>query len=284
MGQLYRLYGTLLSGSIISQNKRGIPMNFIKQFWAPREQFAPVGMFSAGHVVLLMISLCILLILLRNSRGFGDRQILKITKISAIVMTILELIKIVYSFSMGYFWINAWMPIAFCSIFIYALWLSGYGSERWKSYGDSFLCGAAIVGGATYLIFPSTSLMIYPIWHYQCLYSMFFHTLMIYVGILYLRSFEFEFTWHYYSCFSKFYMVFAAIAIVLNTAFESNLMLLRAPFHIPVPWLHSMWEKAPWGYTLFVFGVYLVGPYWGTCGIYKLIKGRKVQQVEMTEA
>ena len=91
---------------------------------------------------------------------------------------------------MGYTWINTWLPISFCSIFIYALWLSGYGKGKWKETGEAFIAGVSIVAGATYLLFPSTSLTIYPTWHYLCMYSMLFHTLMVYMGILYLFSWK----------------------------------------------------------------------------------------------
>ena len=50
----------------------------------------------------------------------------------------------------------------YCGIFIYSLWLSGYGKGKWRRMGDSFLAGASMIAGATYLVFPATALTIYP--------------------------------------------------------------------------------------------------------------------------
>lgn len=239
-------------------------MNFFSQFWAPRDVYAPTGMFTKGHLTLLILCLALLAVLLRESKTMTKGQVIKLTRVLAVLMTVLEGTKIFFNLSKGYTWINAWMPIAYCSIFMYALWLSGYGKGVWKQYGDSFLAGAGIIAGASYLLFPSTSLMMYPMWHYLCLYSMFFHTLMIYVGLLYLKKLEIQLDWALYCKYTKLYLVFAAIAVWCNTLYDSNLMLLRHPFQIPVKLLHTLYERSPWGYTGLVFFVYLIVPYWIT--------------------
>lgn len=250
-------------------------MIFFQHFWAPRKAFDPVGMFTQGHMFLLLICLGILGILLYTTKNITKSTIVKITKILAVVMVTLEGIKICYSFYWGYTWLSAWVPIAYCSIFIYALLLRGYGKGRLKEMGEAFLAGGCIIGGTAFLLFPSTSLMMYPVFHYQCLYSMFFHTLMIYMGIMYIWKMDFKFNKNGYKGYAKLYLFFAIIAIILNTLYESNLMLLRDPFNIPVPFVHKLVMDSPWIYTIFVFLVYLFGPYWVTAYFSNLIKKRK---------
>lgn len=257
-------------------------MVFLNQFWAPRKAYEPVGMFTAGHMILLLICLVILGGLLFISRRITKDRIEKITKIMAVLMVTLEGIKICYSFYWGYTWISAWFPIAYCSIFMYALWLSGYGKGQWKEMGDVFLAGACVIGGTAFLLFPSTSLMMYPVWHYQCLYSMFFHTLMIYMGFMYIWKMDIKLNKAGYKQYTKVYIFFATIAIILNTIFESNLMLLRDPFNIPVPFIHKLVSDSPWIYTVFVFLVYLFGPYWVTAYFVKVIKKRKARVISNT--
>lgn len=249
-------------------------MIFFQQFWAPRKAFEPVGMFTEGHMFLLIICLAILLGLVYSSRKFTTIRIEKITKLLAIVMVILEGIKICYSFYWGYTWLSAWFPIAYCSIFMYALLLRGYGNEKWRAVGDAFLAGGCIIGGTAFLLFPSTSLMMYPVFHYQCLYSMFFHTLMIYMGIMYIWKMDVKFNKEGYKQYCKIYLFFGVIAVILNTIFSSNLMLLKKPFKIPVLFVHKLFMDAPWVYTIFVFLVYLFGPYWITAYFTKVIRKR----------
>lgn len=250
-------------------------MIFLQHFWAPRKAFKPVGMFTEGHMFLLIICLSILVALVFSSRNIKKNTIEKITKLLAIVMVILEGIKVIYSFYWGYTWINAWFPIAYCSIFMYALLLRGYGKGKWKRIGEAFLAGGCIIGGTAFLLFPSTSLMMYPVFHYQCLYSMFFHTLMIYMGIMYIWKMDVEFNKNSYKDYCKIYLFFAVTAIILNTLFDSNLMLLKKPFKIPVLFVHKLFKDAPWLYTIFVFLVYLGGPYWITAYFTKVIRKRK---------
>lgn len=95
--------------------------------------------------------------------------------------------------------------MAYCSIFIYSLWLSGYGKGKYKEMGEAFLAGVSI------------------------------------------------------------------IAVMLNIYFGSNLMFLREPSSIPVPLLHSLYNAAPWGYTILVFLVYLVIPYFTTAYLNRFI-------------
>ena len=165
-------------------------MNILNQFWASRDIYEPTGMLTSNHMILLILSLIILSVLIYISRRIDNKKIRKLTRSMAIFVTILEGIKIFFNFYKGYTWLNTWVPISFCSIFIYALWLSGYGKGKWREKGEAFIAGVSIVAGTTYLLFPSTSLTVYPMWHYLCLYSMLFHTLMIYMGVLYLFKLE----------------------------------------------------------------------------------------------
>lgn len=250
-------------------------MMFLNQFWAPRKLYNPCGMFTEGHMILLFLSIALLCILLYTSKNLSTHKIKRLTKILAIGISILELIKIGFNFHRGYTWINAWFPISYCSIFIYSLWLSGYGKDKWREMGDIFLGGVSIIAGAAFLLFPSTSITLYPVWHYLCLYSMLFHTLMVYMGIMYLSKMEIKFNKNTFKRYLKYYLFFALIAIVLNNNYGSNLMLLREPASIPVPALKTLYEAAPWGYTLLVFIVYLFVPYGITAYISKFKKSEE---------
>lgn len=82
-------------------------MYLLNQFWAPRKVYNPCGMFTYGHIVLLLIAMLILSILLLNSRKITKSQIKNLTKVLSVFITILEAIKIYFNFYHGYTWINA---------------------------------------------------------------------------------------------------------------------------------------------------------------------------------
>lgn len=256
---------------------RIILMFLSNQFWAPRKAYKPCGMFTYRHLILLLPCIAMLNGLLYISRKITKQQVSKVTRVLAVVLTILEGVKIYFNFYWGYTWLNAWFPISYCSIFIYALWLSGFGKGKLKDIGDAFIAGAGIMGGMAFLLFPSTSLMIYPSMHYLCLYSMTFHTMMIYMGIIYLFKLNIKLDKKLYKKYVLIFLSFAIIAIILNTNFESNLMMLREPANIPLPFLHKLHSVTPWGYTIFVFNAYLFGPYCITAYLSKFIKNKKVK-------
>lgn len=259
-------------------------MYLLNQFWSPRKLYEPCGMFTNGHIQLLLLSMFILSILLFKSKKITDSQIIKVTKVFAVLISVLEVIKIYFNFHYGYTWINAWFPMSYCSLFIYALWLSGYGKGKYKKMGEGFIAGVAIVAGGTYLLIPSTALTMYPVWHYLCMYSMLFHTLMIYMGILYIWKKEINLNMSIYKMYSAFFILFATIAITLNSVFKSNLMFFREPSSIPVPLLHTLYNNSKLGYTFLVFTVYLFIPYFATTYISKAIRRAKLnKQLEYDE-
>ena len=117
------------------------------------------------------------------------------------------------------------------------------------------------------------------------MYSMLFHTLMVYMGILYLFKLEIKFEKSKFNKFTKIYCFFAVIAIYLNTFYGSNLMLLKKPFKIPVPFLHELFASEPWLYTIVVFLVYLYVPYYITVYLNKFInEKRKIKLIKENES
>lgn len=182
----------------------------------------------------------------------------------AVIITASECIKIYFNLYWGYRNINSWLPISYCSIFIYALWLSAYGKEKLKEIGDLFIAGCSVVVGGSYLLFPSTSLTVYPVWHFLCMYSMFFHTIMIYFGVIYIRKKIIKLDIIGFKKYIKIFLFFSIIAIFLNESFGTNFMLLSRPFKIPVPIIHKLYNLYPKIYTIIVFMIYLYVPYFTT--------------------
>ena len=123
-------------------------------FFAPLDQYPSAGMFTSAHLISLLVCFVIVGVCLLASRKMQWKTVMKLTKILAVIITLLELIKIGYNFYFGYTWLDAWFPLSYCSLFIYALWLSGYGKGVFKKLGDAFIIMGALLGGIGFFIFP----------------------------------------------------------------------------------------------------------------------------------
>lgn len=240
-------------------------------FFAPRGEFAPCGMFNVTHFIVLFICIIGIFLGLYFSYKLDNKIINKITKILAIIVTILELIKIIYNFYYKCFTLNYWFPLSFCSLFIYALWFTGFGKGKIKRVGEIFIVCGGIVSGLAFLIMPSTSLTEVPMFHYLSCYSMLFHSLMVYLGLLFLikkivivRKKELI----YYIIFC---IITCGLAFIINLICKTNLMFLNDSYNIPIPLLKTIANNIPFLYTLIIILAYITFPYLISYGLSRLI-------------
>ena len=226
-------------------------------FLAPQGRYAPCSMFSDHHFIASSVSLLTvsLLLLITKKKTIGT----KTKRCFAVILTLLEGLKISHSFVYGDFYLDAWFPLSYCGLFIFAIWMSAFSKGKTKRMGDIFIAYGCPIAGLSFLIFPTTSIMLYPIWHYFSLYSMFFHTAMLFFGISYLRQ-ESKLTRKGMLTYTVFLTPFVIISCILNTIFGSNLMNLTEPYNIPIGFLQAIAEISPYLYTLFVFFMFLLIP------------------------
>ena len=230
-----------------------------KMFFASKEEFAPCGVYTAEHIIAALICFLIVAITVFSARRARLDRIYLATRILAPVLTLLEMIKIGHNFYWGYTNIDSWVPLSFCSLFIYASYLSGYGKGELREYGNSYMVIGGIVAGAVFVFMPTTSLTMYPLFHFQSLYSLLFHSLMMIFGILlFMRGVRpTKSRLRYYSVY---FVSFAAVSLTINTIAASNLMLLREPYKIPIELVHLLYQRMPFLYTLLGILVHLTLP------------------------
>lgn len=237
--------------------------NSIKQLFylifAPLGAYAPAGMFTVPHWIALSVSVVGIVLVFRHTAHITWEALRKGTRVFAILMTVLEAVKILYNFVSGYTWPDAWVPLSFCSLFLYSLWMAGYGRGVVQRMGIAFLLFGTVIGGTAFLLFPTTSLMNYPVWHFLCMYSMFYHSSMVCFGVLYLWMCPLPFDRKLFGTFALFFSVTAGISIGLNRWLGSNFMLLRDPYNIPFAVLHRICDRYPYAYTAIAFAAYLAG-------------------------
>ena len=228
--------------------------------FAPNGRFEPCGMFTPNHIIASCVCLIVVsaLIFLQRKKHIKLNKD-KTFKFCAMLLTILEVIKISHSFIYGDYYLDAWFPLSYCGLFIFALWMAGFGHGRIKRMGEVFIAYGCPCAGIAFLIFPTTSLMIFPIWHYFSLYSLFFHSLMIFIGIFAL-SFENRFDLDSFLNYAVFVITFAIPSVISNSTFNSNLMNLREPYNIPIQFLQKIYSSCNICYTLLVVFGYMLVP------------------------
>ena len=159
----------------------------MERFFAPPGRFAPCGIYTVGHLVLFLVTVAALVLALLFSRRCSPRAVRRQVLFLAVLLIVLELLKIGFVlFVVRSGNPNEFIPLYFCSLVLYTAPLSALGRGRWRTVGDVFLTSGGIVAGLGFLLFPTTSLPSYPLFHFLSWHSFFLHGAMAYLGILLL--------------------------------------------------------------------------------------------------
>ena len=273
-------------------------MIFLSKFFCKENEYEPVGMFSIGHIVTLIIFLLIVAFCAYKCRKIGKDKAIFLTKIIAIVVTVLEIIKITIAFINGEGdKLDHWVPLYFCSMFIYAAWLAGYAKGKIADLGRAFVGTGGIIAGLSFLIFPTTSFTMYPLFHYFCMYSMVYHSLMVFLGITYLLNGVVKIDKKSFIDYVIFCSVLNILAIIVNSIpiyihvdnvptsgynypypYYTNFMFLKRAGNIPVKILCDISDKVTVIFTILMFIICIFGTYfliWLVVTIIEKIRGKK---------
>lgn len=273
-------------------------MIFLSKFFCKENEYEPVGMFSVGHIVTLIIFLLIVAFCAYKCRKIGKDKAIFLTKIIAIVVTVLEIIKITIAFINGEGdKLDHWVPLYFCSMFIYAAWLAGYAKGKIADLGRAFVGTGGIIAGLSFLIFPTTSFTMYPLFHYFCMYSMVYHSLMVFLGITYLLNGVVKIDKKSFIDYVIFCSVLNILAIIVNSIpiyihvdnvptsgynypypYYTNFMFLKRAGNIPIKILCDISDKVPVIFTILMFIICIFGTYfliWLVVTIIEKIRGKK---------
>lgn len=236
--------------------------------------YTAVGLFSVTHIISIFVCFVLIAVAVVFTRKMSKQTYIKLLRIFAIVLTCLELFKICWNLSVGYRNLDSWLPLYFCSIFIYSLWFATSKNEHIRSLGLGFIAIGAGVGGAVFIISPSTSFSTYPIFHFQCLYSMLYHSTMVYSFIMLCVTKAYKVDIKAVRDYVCFCLIFMVLAIIVNSIDGCNMMFFRAPDGIPLPVLFSIYNFSHVLYTIIMVLAHLSLGFiiWGICAIIRKIK------------
>ena len=121
--------------------------------------YGPIrGMFSIDHLIFTLSAIIFLIILLLLTFKKSKQEIDKYIKYIFIFVFVAEILKIIWNFVVreNLELIN-WIPLYFCSLFIYASGMYSFGKGIVKEIGYLWITYGQIIGGIVFIFFPASS-------------------------------------------------------------------------------------------------------------------------------
>ena len=200
-------------------------------FLARPGEYEACGMYTVGHLILLIITIIGILVALKFTKNKNKEQITKIIRNITIFLWVLEIIKIIFNLIVGNASNpNTYVPLYFCSMILYAGILSGFCKGKLKHVGDVFLSTGSMIAGIIFLMNPNTSLTTYPICHYISIQSFILHGAMVYLGILVNITNYIDVKAKDIIYYAGLMLIISVIAYIFNMIFDSNLMFISKDF------------------------------------------------------
>ena len=239
-------------------------------FFLIRGNAEPCGMFTIGHLVLLIITSIFIAFAIKNTKDKNNEEIYKIIKILTIIICLLEVFKISFTLFVEKITnLNDYVPLYYCSLLIYAGLLSSFGKGKLKRTGDVFLATGGIIGGLTFMLFPTTSLPYYPAYHFVSIHSYFFHGTMLYLGLILNITNYIELEKKDIIYYAILLTIICVCAYIVNEIYGSNLMFISQNF--PGTFLEVLYIFLGKYYTVAISAIQIILPFYAIFYCKKLI-------------
>lgn len=240
-------------------------------FFAKPGEYKPCGIYNYKHILLFILTALLILVAVKSTKIDKKEDVKKIIKGSTLFVWVLEIAKIIFLISIGAGKnVNKIVPLYYCSLLLYSGLLSSFGKGVLKRAGDVFLATGGIFGGITFLLFPTTSLPEYPMFHFISFHSFIFHGTMIYLGIIINKFKYIELKFRDILYYASLILLICIGAYVVNMKFGSNLMFISKDFiGSPVTILYNWAGKM---FTPIMIALQMTVPFVSIYGILKLKK------------
>lgn len=239
-------------------------------FFSKPMEYNSARLFSIQHITLLFLTITGVIAAVKYTNNKRS-TILKNIRIVTATVWILEIIKVIFNFKIGNGNnLNTYIPLYYCSILLYAGIFSSAGKGFIKRVGDVFLATGGIVGGVLFLLLPTTSITMYPMFHFISLQSFIYHGAMVYLGIIIHKSNYITLEKKDIIYYSSLLFVMCLIAYIVNLKFGSNLMFISKDFPgTPIGLIYRLTGKY---FTLVASLIQITMPFYTVIEIKKIIK------------
>ncbi len=232
------------------------------------------GMFNPLHYFTIGIFFLLMALCLFCSRKLRSSQANRVVFWLGVVVTVLEVIKISTRISKDW-GPDSWMPLYYCSLFLFAVWLIRIPIRCMQRAGYAFITMGGILASVGFTFYPSTSLGMYPLLSFSSFHSFFFHFVMCYSGILILWKGIYRPVRRDGLYYALFVMAACLIAIPCNFFLGTNCMFLAHPYNLPL--LQPIMEYSkPLYMGLAIFAQAFV-IFWLNYGLFHLRNGKQIR-------
>lgn len=186
------------------------------------------------YLIISVILMIVLLILLRKS---SKERVLKIIRFVSIFLVIFYISKTtwesVYDIKLYGSFNTGLLPLDTCSIIMLAGLLSGFGKGKIKKIADCWLCTGGIVGGFATMLFLN-AFKYYPFLSFGALYSMLWHFLMVFMGLLLIVTNYVDIKYSTIIYGYIFHVIISLIVIPIDFIYNFDFMLYLNLGSVPI--------------------------------------------------
>lgn len=242
--------------------------------FATAGEYEPCGLFTIDHFKLIIITILGIIIALKKTANKTKEEIKYIIKKCTITMWIFEILIISFKLRTGSIRdVNNYVPLYYCSLLLYAGALAAYAKGKLQRIGEVFLAVGGIAGGLIFIIWPTTSLPIYPMMHIVSIHGFLFHGIMFYLGILVNVTNYITFQLTDIKYYASLVGVVCILAYIINNIFDSNLMFISKNF--PGTPIETIYMATGPFFTIVTSIAQMTLPFYTIYGIKKLIEYAK---------
>ena len=184
----------------------------------------------------LFISIILITILLILFRKSSKEKILKIIRIVGIFLILFYIGKTLwesyYDIKINGSFNKYLLPFDTCSIIMIACLIAGFSKGKIKKYAECWICTGSIVGGLATMVHLN-AFYYYPFLSFGGFYSMIWHFLMVFLGLLLIVTNYVENKYITIVNGYIFHIIFSSFVIIIDFVFNMDFMMYRDLGGIP---------------------------------------------------
>jgi hypothetical protein len=192
---------------------------------------------SIAQNIYLFGSIALLNILLLLLRKISKEKVLTIVRIVGIFMTLLYIGKTtwesIYDIKLSGDFNTGLLPFDTCSIVMLACLIAGFGKGKIKKMAECWLTTGSIVGGIATMLYLN-AFKYYPFFSFGAFYSMIWHFLMVFIGLLLIVTNYVELKYKNVLLGFLFHLIISLIIIPIDFIFNFDFMLYHDLGGIPI--------------------------------------------------
>ncbi len=192
---------------------------------------------TIAQYLYLAVSICLLITLLIILRKKSREEVLKIIRIISVFLVVFYIGKVtwesVYDITLQGSFNTGLLPFDACSIIMLAGLITGFSKGKISKYSTSWIATGSIVGGIANMLFLN-ALKYYPFFTFGALYSMIWHFLMVFVGLLVIVTNYVDIKYDIVIKGFIFHLVFSLFVIPIDFIFDFDFMMYKYLGGIPI--------------------------------------------------